>query len=115
VHDLSEQLDARLLERNQPKIRRFDYDYKSETVYLDIMPESEFHSEIQAMFGNFLRNRLHELAANLDNDDPETAHLIDSIAVRGTANIKYKNKLCFQPDVAFGQPNTLPSLVCEVS
>ncbi|KAH6634951.1 hypothetical protein B0J18DRAFT_471916 [Chaetomium sp. MPI-SDFR-AT-0129] len=40
-------LNAALLDRDHPKISRFEYDYESETVYLDIMPESRLHSGIQ--------------------------------------------------------------------
>jgi hypothetical protein len=114
VHDLAEQLDASLLDLSQ-WIRRFDYDYKSETVYLDIMPESKFHYHVRAGLRDVLHNRLDELAAKLDTDDPETSHLIDSIDEPGRAQIEYENKLYYQPDAAFGPFDTLPSLVCEVS
>ena len=48
VPDLAQRLDHRLVERGQPKIRRFECDYKSGLVYLDIMGESEFHYQVQA-------------------------------------------------------------------
>jgi hypothetical protein len=115
VHDLRERLDVGLRQHDQPKLRRFDYDYKSETVYLDIMTETKFHYQIQAKLRDFLHYRLLELAANLSTDDPETSRLINSIAEHGTGTIEHKDKLYYQPDVAYGPFDTLPSLVCEVS
>lgn len=34
-----------LVELDEPKIRRFEYDYESETVYIDIMGEPRLHYE----------------------------------------------------------------------
>ncbi|KAK4237598.1 hypothetical protein C8A03DRAFT_44569 [Achaetomium macrosporum] len=91
VHDLSEQLDARLVELDQIKIRRFEYDYESETVYLDIMGESPIH--------------YHLLIAT---DDPAIRRLIRSAEEHGTISIKYEKKLFKQADVSFGRSEPRP-------
>lgn len=113
VDDLSEQLDARLVELDEPKIRRFEYDYESETAYLDIMKESPFHYQVQAGLRDYLKDCLAKLL--VATDDTEIRQLIRSAKEQGTASIEYENKLCKQADVSFGQAGTLPSLVCEVS
>ncbi|KAK3305047.1 uncharacterized protein B0T15DRAFT_567150 [Chaetomium strumarium] len=96
VDDLPEQLDARLIELDQTKIRRFEYDYETETVYLDIMSEFPFHYQL--------------LVAT---EDTTIRDLIRSAKEQGTASIKDENKLRKQADFSFGQVGTLPSLVCE--
>ncbi|KAK4098442.1 hypothetical protein N658DRAFT_518049 [Parathielavia hyrcaniae] len=111
MDDLSGQLDARLLELDQPSIRRFEYDYESETVYLDIMKESPFHYQVQAGLRDHLKDCLAKLLVTTDNT--EIRQLIQSAKEQGTASIEYEDKLCKQADVSFGQAGTLPSLVCE--
>ncbi|KAK4155045.1 hypothetical protein C8A00DRAFT_42278 [Chaetomidium leptoderma] len=101
VHDLSERLDNRLAELDQLKIRRFEYNYISGTVYLDIMDETTFHYQVQAGLRDYLRYSLAELL--VATDDTQISQLIRSIWERGTADIKYENKLCKQADVSFGQ------------
>jgi hypothetical protein len=115
VRDLSEQLDARLLELDQIKIRRFEYDYESETVYLDVMGESEFHYQVQAGLRRYIENRIAELSALATIDDPEIHSLIRSVKERGTFLMEYGDKICKQADVSFGPVGSLASLVCEVS
>jgi hypothetical protein len=115
VHDLDEQLDARLLELDERKIRRFEYDYESETVYLDITGESTLHYQVQAGLRDCIKNRNAKLSALGFIDDPEIRRLIRSIKERGTASIESEGKICKQADVSFGQAGALPSLVCEVS
>ncbi|KAL2129245.1 hypothetical protein VTI74DRAFT_8014 [Chaetomium olivicolor] len=115
VHDLSEQLDARLLELDQIKIRRFEYDYESETVYLDVMGESEFHYQVGAGVRRYIENRIAESYALATIHDPEIRRLMKSIKERGTFLMKYGDKLCKQADISFGPVGSLPSLVCEVS
>ncbi len=115
VDELLEQLVAKLAERDEHKIHRFEYDYESETVYLHILGESELHYQVQAGIRRYIEHRLAELAALATMDDPELRHLIRSIKERGTFLIKHESKICKQADVSFGQAGTLPSLVCEVS
>jgi hypothetical protein len=54
VHDLSEQLDARLLELDELRVRRFEYDYESQTVYIDILGESPAHQLVQSELAGYL-------------------------------------------------------------
>ncbi|KAK4034167.1 hypothetical protein C8A01DRAFT_49404 [Parachaetomium inaequale] len=113
VDNLSEQLDARLVVLNQPKIRRFEYDYKSETVYLDIIGESVLHYKVQIGLRDYIKNHIAKLLAIAN--DPTIRDSLRSIDEPGTANIKSDGKIFKQADVSFGQAGTLPSLVCEVS
>ncbi|KAK4151054.1 hypothetical protein C8A00DRAFT_45679 [Chaetomidium leptoderma] len=111
AYDLSNRLDARLVELDEPKIRRFQYNYESETVYLDIRGESEFQYRVQAGLRDYINNQLAELLAT--TDDPPIRQLIRSINESGTFLEKYDGKLCKQADVSFGLVGPLPSLVCE--
>jgi hypothetical protein len=113
VDDLSEKLDARLIQLDQPKIRRFEYDYESETVYLDIMGESVLHYKVQIGLRDHIKNHIAKLLATAN--DPTIRDALRSVDEPGTANIKSDGKMFKQADVSFGQAGTLPSLVCEVS
>jgi hypothetical protein len=113
VDDLSEELDARLIQLDQPKIRRFEYDYESETVYLDIMGESVLHYKVQIGLRDHIKNHIAKLLATAN--DPTIRDALRSVDEPGTANIKSDGKMFKQADVSFGQAGTLPSLVCEVS
>ncbi len=113
IDELFERLDARLVELDEPKIHRFEYDYESETVYLDIMSESRLHSNVQIGLRDHIKN--HILKWRTKANDARIRDLFKSIAEPGTAVIKYERKIHKQPDVSFGQADTLPSLVCEVS
>lgn len=115
VVELLEQLDAKLIELDQLKIHRFEYDYKSETVYLSIMGESQFHFQVQAGTRRHIEYHLAKLAARTTMDDSEIHFLVQSIYERGTADIEYEGKIFTQVDISFAQPGTLPSLVCEIS
>ena len=112
VHDLSEQLDARLVEIDQPKIHRFEYDYEFETVFLK-MCESKLHYKTQIGLGDHIKNHIAKLLATAN--DPRILHSLRSIDEPGTALIEYEGKICKQPDVSFGPVGPPPSLVCEVS
>ncbi|GAB1319537.1 hypothetical protein MFIFM68171_09747 [Madurella fahalii] len=102
VHDLSEQLDARLLELDEPKIQRFEYDYESETVYLDFKGKSEFHYQVRAGLRRYIENRIAELSALATMYDPEIRRLIGSISERGAFLMEYEGKICKQADASFG-------------
>jgi hypothetical protein len=111
--NLAQRLDDRLVGLGQPKVRRFEYDYKSGLVYLDIMGESEFHYQVQAGLRDYLKNGVAELLCT--TEDATLCQQIQSFKERGTFSIEYEGKLCKQADVSFGYAGTLPSLVCEVS
>ncbi|EAQ85494.1 predicted protein [Chaetomium globosum CBS 148.51] len=96
VHDLFEQLDAKLLELDQLKIRRVEYDYESGTVYLDIMSESPFHYQVQAGLRDHLKASLGKLYA--DTKDPAIRNLIRLVEEQGTARIGVDGKLLKQAD-----------------
>lgn len=113
MDDLSEELDARLIELDQPKIRRFEYDYESKTVYLDIMGESLLHYKVQSGLRDYVKNYIAKLLATAN--DPIIRDSLRSVHESGTANIKSDGRLLKQADISFGQAGTLPSLVCEVS
>jgi len=113
VDELSEQLDARLVELDEAKIHRFEYDYKSETVYLNMMGESTLHYQVQRGLRDYIRSCIAKSLATAN--DARIRDLLRSIRELGTADIKYESKICKQPDGSFGQADTLPSLVYEVS
>ena len=47
---------ARLVELDEPKIRRLEFDYESETVYIDIMGESRLHYKVQIGLRDYIKN-----------------------------------------------------------
>ncbi|KAK4149698.1 hypothetical protein C8A00DRAFT_37700 [Chaetomidium leptoderma] len=99
VHDLSEQLDARLVEIGQPKIQRFEYDYESKTVFLKI-GESRLHYKVQIGLRDYIMNYI---AKSVATADPTIRDFLRSIEEPGTALIEYQDKLCKQPDGSFGR------------
>jgi hypothetical protein len=113
VHDLSEQLDAGLLERDESRVGRFEYDYESQTVYIDIMGESRVHQHVQSELARYLDLRLAK--ERFATDDPQVHGLMQSVKNHGTISIQYGNQLFKQSDICFGQTAAVPSLVCEVS
>lgn len=113
VDELFEQLDARLAELDELKILRSEYDYESETVYLNIMGESTLHFRVQSGLRDHIKNQILKWRATAD--DARVRDLFRSIDEPGTASIKYESKMRKQPDGSFGLAGTLPSLVFEVS
>ncbi|KAH6840635.1 hypothetical protein B0I37DRAFT_219676 [Chaetomium sp. MPI-CAGE-AT-0009] len=113
IHDLFKQLDASLLDLDERTIRRFEYDYESETVYLDIRGQSQ----IQYQVGMGLRDRIIADLASFHiavMDIPEISQL-RRVYEHRPVPIEYGNKLYKQADVSFAQIDALPSVVCEVS
>ncbi|KAK4106782.1 hypothetical protein N658DRAFT_461692 [Parathielavia hyrcaniae] len=108
IHDLFEQLDSRLLELDQPKIRRVEYDYGSKTVFLDIMGESSLHFKVQIGLRDYVKDHIRKLLATAN--DPMIRNKLRSIDEPGTANIESDGKLLKQADISFGEAGTLPSL-----
>ncbi|KAH6640621.1 hypothetical protein F5144DRAFT_609588 [Chaetomium tenue] len=113
VEGLSEYLNAKLAELDQPKVRHFEYDYETEMVSLEIMSESVVHGEAKIELEQYLEKCLAD-AWSPTNED-KILRAIQSVIPQGTTDIKYEAKLWKQPDVSFGVVHTLPSLVCEVS
>ncbi|KAK3897135.1 hypothetical protein C8A05DRAFT_48129 [Staphylotrichum tortipilum] len=113
VDKLFEQLDARLAALNEPKVHRSEYDYESETVYLNIMGESTLHYQVQSGLRDYIMGRIAKLFATAT--DPTIRGFLASIKELGTADITYQSKIHKQADVSFGQGDNPPSLVCEVS
>ncbi len=113
MSDLEQSLEGRLVHLGLPTPRRFEYDYKSGLVRIDIMGETQFHYQVQAG----LRDSLKEYIALLSGavEDPILRQRIRSLKEKGTAVIENEDKLRRQADVSFGHPGALPSLVCEVS
>ncbi|KAK4106671.1 hypothetical protein N658DRAFT_563444 [Parathielavia hyrcaniae] len=96
IHDLFEQLDSRLLELDQPKIRRVEYDYGSKTVFLDIMGESSLHFKVQIGLRDYVKDHIRKLLATAN--DPMIRNKLRSIDEPGTANIESDGKLLKQAD-----------------
>ncbi|KAK4095954.1 hypothetical protein N658DRAFT_511624 [Parathielavia hyrcaniae] len=96
VNNLFEQLDARLLELDQPKIRRVEYDYTSKTVFLDIMGESPLHFKVQIGLRDYIKDHICKLLVTAS--DPMIRTLLRSIDEPGTANIESDGKLLKQAD-----------------
>lgn len=112
VHELLQQVDAELLERDEAKIHRFEYDYESKTVYLN-MGESNLHLLVQMGLRDYIKHHIWKLLAA--PKDAGIQDFLDLIGESGTADIEYEDKIYKQPDGAFGPLGTLPSLVCEIS
>jgi hypothetical protein len=112
VDGLFKGLGSRLKELSEFEIRRFEYDYESETVYLDITEETLLQHRVQAGIRGFLQKYLNDLVANVD--DSAIRQLTERIEEKGASLMQYKGKICKQADVSFGLPHCLPSLVCEI-
>lgn len=114
ANELFERLDAALLDLDQPKISRCEYDYESETVYLDIMTESKLHSGVQTGLHCHIRDQIRNQIATEPNIS--IRHLLKSIRGFSTASMLYEEKINSQPDLSFGRIDSLlPSLIGEVS
>ncbi|KAK3309443.1 uncharacterized protein B0T15DRAFT_545205 [Chaetomium strumarium] len=96
VYDLSDQLDAGLAELGQPKVRRFEYDFKSGTVYLDVMSESVLHFMVQIGLHDHFKYIIARLLATAD--EPIIRDSLQSVVDRGTASLNIDDKILTQPD-----------------
>lgn len=112
VAELAGRLDTTLIELDELRIYRFEYDYESETLYLDIWGGSILHSQVQMGLRDCIRNQILKLQATANGKD--VRDLFKSINKNGTVDIEYKRKIYKQADVSFGPRFTIPSLVCEV-
>ena len=111
IHALDQQLTARLYETHQTGISRFEYDYKSKMVFLELC-ETRLHSKVR--WG--LRDHIKDIQTSLAMaNDSGFLSLLRSVDDFGSATISIENKLLKQPDISFAKIGALPSLVCEVS
>lgn len=115
VDRLFEVLQDELSKLNQPKIRRVEFDFSSDTAYLDTMGESILHAQVQEGVRDHIHNCLMTLSDHAPRDHPEVEDLIKSIRFFGQAAIKLNRKLLKQPDGGFGPGGDIPPLVYEVS
>ncbi|KAK3296719.1 uncharacterized protein B0H64DRAFT_423149 [Chaetomium fimeti] len=101
VHHLYQQLNARLFDLAEPKVQRFEYDYESQIVYLDIMDESPIHHHVRMRLRDHIIADLATLIAVTDG--PLIRQLTRSIGEYDPIPIEFENKLFKQADLAFGQ------------
>ena len=109
---LPERLDAGLFRSGEMQIRRFEYHFESETVYIDLFGGVRFQLEAKAGFRAYIENQIAKLPAIID--DPEIRHLVRSIK-KNTTVLDIAHKLRTEIDFSFGQAGSLPSIICEVS
>ena len=114
VSDLGHSLDLQLVELDQIKVRRMEYDYKSGLVHLDIRYESSFHYHVRYGLCDYLRRDSVAALFGATND-PALGQQIRDLSNCSHALIEYEGKLFQQADLSFCLPGALPSLVCEFS
>lgn len=91
VRDLFDELDARMVELGGCRIRRFEYDYESKTVYLDVGYGSAMHAEVQFDLSDQLRSRVAQFC--IDTGDSTIRHLAQSnIFFKHTTLMEYEGK-----------------------
>ncbi|KAK4035288.1 hypothetical protein C8A01DRAFT_48494 [Parachaetomium inaequale] len=96
VDELSKQLDARLVELEELKIHRFEYDYESATVYLDILGESRLHYTVRMGRRDHIKNHIAKSLATAK--DVGIRALLRSIDEPGTAVVECERNILKQPD-----------------
>ncbi|KAK5651233.1 hypothetical protein OQA88_12697 [Cercophora sp. LCS_1] len=115
VRDLGARINEKLVELDQIKIQRFEYDYQSGIAYIDIMAETSLHHQMLARARNHAEICLARFVAKI-HDAALRQYIIDRILDFGTTDIDKEEKILKQADFAFGSViNKLPSLVGEVS
>jgi len=113
--DLYTRINEKLVELNQIEIRRFEYDYKSDIAYIDIMKETSFHFQMLVGTHNYAEISLASFVATIP-DDALRQRIVREILDFGTASIEKEAKILKQGGFAFGSvKNKLPSLVGEAS
>ncbi|KAK4147270.1 uncharacterized protein C8A04DRAFT_24511 [Dichotomopilus funicola] len=91
VDFLSRRLDGKLVELSEPTLRRLEYDYESQRVYIDIMGDSKLHLKAQMDLRDEIKNQI--LVWRATTIDTRVRDLLQSIKEQGTAVIEYGNKL----------------------
>jgi len=113
--DLGARINEKLVELDQIKIQRFEYDYQSGIAYIDIMPESSLHFQMLVGTHNHTEISLARFIATIP-DAALRQRIVREILDFGTARIEKEGKILKQGDFTFGTiKNKLPSLVGEVS
>ncbi|KAK3363163.1 hypothetical protein B0T25DRAFT_491617 [Lasiosphaeria hispida] len=108
--DLGVRIDEKLVELDQIKIHRFEYDYQSGIAYIDIMPETNLHFQMLAGTHNHTEISLARFIAMIP-DAALRQRIVGEILDFGTADIAKEGKILKQGDFAFGTiKNKLPSL-----
>lgn len=114
VRDLDLRLANRMRELDLVKIRRFEYDYESEVVYIDIKLETSLHAIIAQDSGTLAVTGISNLIPTIN--DAAIRLRLKGVINRSTSRINVHGKILKQPDWALGcVTDKLPSLVCEVS
>lgn len=110
---LAERLDAGLAESGERQNRRFEYQFESETAYIDLFCGVWVELDVKAGLRGYIEQQIAKLPAT--TDDPEIRHLVRSIKKNDTTVFEIAHKLRTQMDISFGQAGALPSMICEVS
>jgi len=115
ARDLCARINEKLVELDQIKIHRFEYDYESGIAYIDIMVETSLHFQTLVGTRNYSEIEFARFIATI----PDPAHrqrIVREILDFGTTSIEKEDKILKQGDFSFGSiKNKLPSLVGEVS
>jgi hypothetical protein len=112
--DLCARIDEKLVELDQIKIRRFEYDYQSGIAYIDIMLETHLNSQIRMGTSEYAEISLGRFVAKIP-DDALRQRIVREFLNLGTAIIEKEAKILKQGEFTFGSVmNKLPSLVGEV-
>ncbi|KAH6628189.1 hypothetical protein F5144DRAFT_492561 [Chaetomium tenue] len=108
--DLGERLDEKLVDLDELKIRRFEYDYQSGIAYIDIRPETSLHSEFLYRAQQYFLSSLARYTVTIQ-DAALRQRIIKHIRNLGTSRIAVEGTILKQADFAFGfAMNPLPCL-----
>ena len=102
------------------EIRKFDYDYSTQTVFFDTMGQSRLHYKVQKGLRDFLEEAIEDLAESID--DPTMKLRLENVSEDGTAEIVMPGRLQASADVSFTETlsavhpvqRSFPSFVCEI-
>jgi hypothetical protein len=113
LDDLESRLGDRLLQLDTVAPQRFEYDFQSKTVHLD-MTETTLHGQFALFSALHFMSALGRLVPSIQ--DAAIRLLLKAIINFSTRRLGLKGKLRRQADWAFGPAtHDLPGLVCEVS
>ncbi|KAH8882406.1 hypothetical protein GQ53DRAFT_812107 [Thozetella sp. PMI_491] len=93
------EIDALFLRLEALPARHTDYDYRSETVHIDMTGESEMHYLVQSGLRALMETAIAAFRVTID--DPEVCRRMACVRERGTADIKQPGAFIYQADVAF--------------
>lgn len=113
LDNLESRLDDRLRQLDTIAPQRFEYDFQSKTVHLD-MAETTLHSQFGCFSALLFMFAIDRLVPSIQ--DPAIRLLLKAIVNFTTRRLSLKGKLRRQADWAFGRATDhLPALVCETS